>query len=149
MSYGYYIAIGLIAALMIALLIVVIFRMLKRKQRTSGDKIEQSIDDNLSINALQKKANFFTKDKKYSHAIIYLFYVFRIFCEKNYSIKNARIIDHNELIKKLSGFSEISIFELGKFLKIYEKARFSKEENTYEDYIKMKSFIEKISSSNL
>jgi hypothetical protein len=115
--------------------------MIKRKQRTSGEKIEKSIDDSLSIHALLKKAYFFAKDKKYSHAIIYLFYVFKIFCEKKYNIKNARLIDQNELIRKLAGFSEISVFELKKLLKIYEKARYSNEENTYEDFIKMKNFV--------
>ncbi|NHK29840.1 MAG: hypothetical protein FK730_00715 [Asgard group archaeon] len=141
MNYGYYIAIGFVAAIMVVFLIIIIFRMVKRKQRISGEKIEQSIDDKLSSDFLLKRASFYANDKKYSHAIIYLFYVFKIYCEKKYNIKNAKSIDHNELIKKLAGFGEVSIFELKKILKIYEKARFSKDENTFEEFIKTRSFI--------
>lgn len=141
MNYGYYIAIGFTATFFIVFLIIIIFRMLKRKQRTSGERIEQSIHKKHSVNILIKKANFYAENKKYSYAIIYLFYVFRIYCEDNYKIKKARFLDHNELIKKLVGFSEISIFELKKLLKIYEKARFTKEENTFEEFIKAKNLI--------
>ncbi len=141
MNYGYYIAIGFIAVLFLVFLLIIFIRLLKKRKRISGEIIEQSIDDKLPINLIVKKANFFAKDKKFSHAIIYLFYIFRIYCEENYKIKNARVIDHNELVKKLAGFSEISIFDLEKILKIYEKARFTKEENFLDEFIALKSFL--------
>ncbi|MBN1329683.1 MAG: hypothetical protein JXA54_09435 [Candidatus Heimdallarchaeota archaeon] len=141
---AFYIVIGIISALVLGIFVLLLYR-LSKKSKTSfkGDRIEMEIVKNFTKDVLFRKIASFVRNGKYRHAVIYLFYSFRIFSKENLIIRNAETIYYKDLKNSITGFSNISKMDFEKFLVIYEKARFMSEEITQDDFFKMKELYTK------
>ncbi|HUT81868.1 MAG TPA: hypothetical protein VMZ29_11750 [Candidatus Bathyarchaeia archaeon] len=140
----FYIIIGIVSTLFLGLFILLLFRFSKKRGTSfKGKIIESEIANNITEEVLFRKIACFFRQGKYQHAVIYLFYLFRIFCKENLVIRNAKTILYNNLKKAIVGAANISQLEFDKFLVIYEKARFTNEEITRADFIKIKTLFTK------
>jgi hypothetical protein len=140
-----YILIGIFGTFLLSLLIVILIRYFrKRGSRISGKQIEQQIDLQISLERLLQKASFFAKDEQYAHAVIYLFFYFRKYCKKNFGVKNAISLSHNEFPDKLVGYDSFSKRELSRIISIYDNAYSGNEIPTRDEYLFVKHFLENL-----
>ncbi len=146
---AFYVLIGNISLLVIGLFILLIIKFAKRKPLSfKGRIIENEIPDNITKDLLERKIAGFYREGKYQHAVIYLFYLLRLFCKENLVVRNAKMIHYKELKKALLGIVDFSQLEYDKFLGIYEKARFTKEAVTRDDFVRFKSIYTGISGQS-
>jgi len=145
-----YITGGVVGVLLLSLFIVLLGKYFKRrKDRNSGKLIEESIDKKLSEVILLKKVRGFVREEKYQHAIIYLFYAFRIFCKDKLAIRNAQIMEYQELAKTIAGTDNISIMDFEKFIAKYERAYIGEVNITRDEYMKFKELYNLFSKKDL
>ncbi|NHJ86939.1 MAG: hypothetical protein FK734_15865 [Asgard group archaeon] len=139
-----------IASLGILILLFFIPRLFQRSRlRRERKEIEETIDYNISYNLLQKNIYRFIREKKFAHSIIYLFFIFRRYCKNELNINHALSIDGQELIRFTAGSSHHSMKQSKEMVDIYEKAKFTLDEITYDDFLKMKKLVEIITKKEI
>ena len=137
-----YVILGILVASSLSAIILMLLKMLnKRRIRNDGRQIEESIDKKNPSQILLKKAISFGREEEFQHSVIYLFQIFRLLCETEFTIRNAKTIESDKLIMFLRGtkFSQIKLRSMNE---IYKKARYDNQIPTTEEYNKMKTFIE-------
>ena len=123
-----YIVGGIFGFALVILIFLFLLKSYKRKSQNNGQAIEEAINPKISARSLKRLTLNAYREEKYQHAVIYLYYQFRIFCEEKLTIRRARNLPSKNLTSLVAGTPNISLIDVRKFSEIYDIARFSKKE---------------------
>lgn len=116
----------------------------KKTTKLEGEKIENGINHKASYETILRMINSAKQKEKFRAAVIFSFYYYRIFCQEELGIKNSRVLSPEEIQVQTRGITKISQKDVTKLNEIYRKARFTKEDITFDDVTRSKFLLEKI-----
>jgi len=131
----------------VALIILMILFYRKRIIRKLGEAIEREIDISSRYYKIRKTAQNAKHVNDYRKNVIYNAFAFRIICNKVLTVRNARTIPFDELTTILKGTPKLDNKKMKTFIEIYESARYTASDITYENSRKIEEFLDGIINS--
>lgn len=131
----------------IALAIIMILYFLKRQKRRLGEAIEAELDITSSYYLIGKEIQKAKQIKNYRKSVIYNTFAFRIISQEKLTVRNGRTIPFEELVNALRGSPNLDTRKVEAMIEIYEKARFTDSDITYEDSQKVEYILNGIIQS--
>lgn len=143
----FYIPISILGAVLLVLFSLLIYRFfLRRKRRVEGSEIEKKIDPKTSIPKIKKLIRKSIIEENYQKAIIYQFYLFRIYCQEKQGIRNARTLRIERLLGLIRGNPTINYQDALKASEIYKEAISGLKEIEKEEYQKISFLLERFTN---
>ena len=133
--------------LFVALIVILILFNQKRQQRKLGEAIETEIDINAKYHQIRKEAQKAKQLNDYRKSVIYNAFAFRILCQEVLTVRNGRTIPFDELISILKGTPKLDNKKIKMLIEIYDEARFSASDITYDDSRKVEEVLESLIQS--
>ncbi|MHA1245380.1 MAG: hypothetical protein ACTSP7_12520 [Candidatus Heimdallarchaeota archaeon] len=131
----------------VALIIFMIIFIQKRQKRKLGESIEEEIDIKAKYYLIRKEAQKAKLNNNYRKSIIFNAFVFRIICQEMLTVRNGRTIPIEELVEALKGTPKLDTRKIKTLFEIYEKARYTADDISYDDSKKVEVILNDIIQS--
>ena len=139
----FYIPFGILGGALVILFSLLIYRFFSKRRRIDGSEIEKRIDPKTNVLKIKKLIRKSIIKEKYQHAIIYQFYLFRIFCQDKQGIRNARTLKVERLLELIRGNPIINYQDVLKAAEIYKEAILGIREMEKVEYQKISFLLER------
>jgi len=135
------------------LILVLIFVLIKsfrnRKLLYNRAVVEESLNEKMSTQTIYKIASKYSQEERFAESIIALFFIFKIYCKNNLSIRRALTMPAENLLPLIAGVPEISMKKANQALKLYKQASETSLKMTRTDFLKVRAFIADILKDDL
>lgn len=136
---------GIFGVLFIIFLGFFMYNLFKKKMLEQElFELENEISTFKSSKILLKKMRSAARHQNYRAGIIYGYSAFRIICQEQLAIRNARLLSPEKLTQYLAGTPNLSLQDVQALTKLYQQARENPQKVSQNDFKKAKQLLEEI-----